>query len=194
MGNSRTEGIVVETTRGGTTDRNYQVWIPPRACMYVLGAAVSLTDTRGADGDYYLERAAASGAETDYIVIPLNHAPWMETSTPDAQRGEVIRGLNPTSVRFYYGVGVVDATSITAELHETTHGQAAAVTVDSNAVTVSTAATLTKHATQRYFAVYTFALDAAPNTTSANMQIAVVLANTGTFQFYGAHVAGTLLL
>lgn len=185
-------GQFIETSR--TNARSYSVWVPPRACMYVLGAAVTLTDTRGADGKYYLQRAAAGGAETDYIIIPLNHAPMMVTDTPDTLKREVVRGVNPTSVKFVYGVDVVNATSITAELHDTTFVQGAAETVDSNSVTVTTAATLTQHATNRYFSLYTFALDAAPTTTNANLQVAVVLANTGTFQFYGAFVSGTLLL
>lgn len=185
-------GQYIETSR--TNARSYSVWVPPRACMYVLGAAVALTDTRAADGKYYLNRAAAGGAETDNIIIPLNHGPMMVTDSADALKREVVRGINPTSVKFVYGVGVVDATTITAELHDTTFVQGAAETVDSNSVTVTTAATKTAHATNRYFAVYTFALDAAPTTTSANLQIEVVLANTGTFQFYGAFVNGTLLL
>lgn len=181
----------IETSR--TAGRSVNYWVPPNACLYEIETA-SKVDTRGALGKYYIERAASTGAESDYIIIPLNGAGWMDPATPETDKGEIIRGFLPTSVDFLYGVGVADATSITADLVKTTYGNGAAPTVDSDdTISVTTAATLTNHATNRYKAQYALTLSPTPTAGQTHLHMTIVLQATGTFQFIGANVFGTLL-
>lgn len=191
---TRYDNPIIERSR--TNGRSILFDVPPRACTIVIGGtAETYTDQRTALGDYSLVRSATGGAETDYFVIPLDYAGWKSSETPDAGKGEIVRGFLATSVRFRYRVGVVDATSITADLVKASFTNGAAITVDSNdTIAVATAATLTQHATNIYQAVYTLTIAPTPQNDNPLLEVAVVLANTGTFTFYGATVLGTLLL
>lgn len=188
---------IIEKSRGSGARQVCYDYSAREALQVIGGTGNTYTGTRDAVGDYCLLRSAAAGAETDYLIFNLAKAGWKSSEAANAAKGEITRGFLPTTFRLFYGVGVVNATSITADLVKTTFGNGAAISVDSNdTIAVAQAATLTQHTSNRYTAIYTLTID--PTTFDGAevpyVEIAVVLANTGTFRLYGASVTGTLLL
>jgi hypothetical protein len=205
MGKTHLSGQLVETgsvnsQRAARTEdvRNCTLFIPPGAATHLPGAAITTVFTRTAAGDYHIARsAAAGGAETDSIIVPIGGALFAGADTVDTQRGERTRGARINTLEAVYRVLVVNLTSLTPSLNSAAYTDAAAKVITNSVVTptVGAAGDISFHATnmQRFTITPTVPLIVTP-AMDVTLDLQVVLANTGDFEWHGLYVNYDILL
>lgn len=178
-----TNARVQDLLNNAADKTDHAVWVPSWQCG-ITTDSLALALTRNAAGDYS-HNGTANGVENIFIFA----------SVPAFLRTTSNKGYKLSTVKAVYEVGVVDATTITLALNQTgfAHDTAHAIAAhggtlsfdanhDTNAERVASAAGSNPH-------VLTCTLGTpAFNNTSlvvVNADLTLVLANTGTFKFYG---------